>query len=589
MSTEAPAPTTTEAPPANAAAPGVVPTRPQPKTLAQPKRLISWRAFLPRVSDDEQSKKAERKARRKLEWDLIEESNFYMGRMLRVFERRDELSYRYKKYEQDWLISGRSLPKFTTVVMQPEALYFRVDTVGLPPNVNIENLKSDETRISLSLACGRNVWAEHDEHHPEKGFWFVVERTSGVRGIPIHVRLDEIWAMRSERHGGLALPFGIGENKKPIWRDMDDQPHMLVAGSPGTGKSNFLGVLISTLIRFNAPHRVKLALVDLKGSEFNFYAEVPHILMYKPIYPKEKEPPEVVDISDVEAAPEKVNLIGHGPENPEMRSAVITHASEVLPLLKSLYKEVARRNKLMAAAKVRNIGEYNWKSPRSKHLPHVVVVIDELAQMDNLMGGQDFAAFMKLLVALVQLSRSAGVHVIPCTQTPTKRYIPAALRNALPVHLAFSCSNATASTLIIGNGRAAGLSPKGRAILHWDGRLHELQSPLITTRQIDKIVAAAMRGEWDDVSLSTHDVTEEDIFKRALEEFEGKLPADDLWKAFKNSGRRIPRDELRGVINAHKGKQVIVGSAVYLVEPGFANRPPYLRSVQDSEEKEPPG
>lgn len=551
-------------------------------SMNRKQRHARWLAFLPHISDDAQARKEEQKRRRELYWQLVEESRFYMGRMLGVSERMDNLSYRYKKYEQDWLISGRRLIEFTHVVMTPEAIYFRVNTARLPPNVSVSALHDEDTLLNMSMACGRAVLCEYS---PEKGFWYIVERTSGVRGIPIHVRLDEMWSMRNERHDGLSVPWGIGENKKPVWVSLSDALSVLIGGAPGGGKSNLINVMLCSWIRFNAPHRLKLALVDLKGGlELGRYEPIPHLMFYKPLPLRDKtEPLEPVDDStDPDQEPTLVDNTGTT-RSPDMRPALVERREDVLPLLRAIYKEGKRRMRLLKAVGARDIGAYNWVVQRSRFLPHLIVVIDELAEL-RLLPQVEYEQVRKMLISVAQLFRAVGIHLVLATQTPTRQVISLEIRNAIPARIAFSCPNATASTLIIGNGRAVGLTPRGRAVLDYGGKLTELQTPLITTTQVDKIIAAALRGEWDDVTLQRHDVTDEELFRVALEEFDGQLPVEELWKHFRNRQRRIPRDEVRAIIRRYLGREVMVGSTVYQVVQNFGNRSHYLKVVEEKEQ-----
>lgn len=572
------------APPDAAAAPASppAPAMRDPKSMNRKERHKRWMAFLPRLSEDAQAKRAEQKRRRELYWQLVEESRFYMGRMLGVSERMDMLSYRYKKYEQDWLVSGRRLIEFSHVVMTPEAIYFRVNTSRLPPNVSVAALNDEDTLLNLSMSCGRAVLCEYS---PEKGFWYIVERTSGVRGIPIHVRLDEMWSMRNERHDGLSVPWGIGENKKPVWISLSDALSVLIGGAPGGGKSNLINVMLCSWIRFNAPHRLKLALIDMKGGlELGRYEPIPHLMFYKPLPLREKaEPLEPADDGS-DPPDQETTLVDNtgAARSPEMRPALVERREDVLPLLRAIYKEGKRRMRLLKAVGARDIGAYNWSVQRSRFLPHLIIVIDELAEL-RLLPQQDYEHVRKMLISIAQLFRAVGIHLVLATQTPTRQVISLEIRNAIPARIAFSCPNPTASTLIIGNGRAVGLSPRGRAVLDWAGKLTELQSPLITTTQVDKIIAAALRGEWDDVTLQRHDVTDEELFRVALEEFDGQLPADELWKHFRNRSRRIPREDVRAIIRKYLGKEVMVGSTVYRVEQNFGNRPHYLKVVEEKE------
>jgi len=351
---------------------------------------------------------------------------------------------------------------------------------------------------------------------------------------------------------------------------------MLVAGTPGSGKSNLLNVMLCSFIRFNSPHRLKIALIDMKGGmEFGPYSEIPHLLRYRPATWEGDEDERPVD--------ETESLILNDEQDEEgsdMQPALVERMRDVVPLLKSVYAEGRRRASILRKAGERNLGNFNWKHPK-RALPHIVLIIDELAEFRQL-PSKDYARTMKLLESIAQLFRAVGIHLVLATQTPTKEVIPLTIRNAIPGRVAYSCPNATASALIIGDGRAAGLSPAGRCVLDWNGRQVEMQSPLIPDRVIASVIEGAIRGEYEEYEIKRHDVTEEEIFKIALEEFAGGLPADYLYRWFANKQRHIPRSEVRDIIGRYLGQEVMVGSTVYRVEKGAGGKPPHLVTVEDS-------
>jgi len=522
----------------------------------------------------------EEQRREEMRSQLESEAWFYMERMLAVSKRMDYLCYRYKRSEKDMFNSGVSTIAFSDVVLQPEAIYLRVDTLRLPRNVSVNALKEEETLFNMSMACRHKVLAEHEEG---KGFWYIIERSSGTRGIPIHVRLDEMWSMRGPTHDGLAIPFGIGENKKPVWRSLSQMVSLLVAGAPGSGKSNMLNVALCTWIRFNAPHRLKLALVDMKGGmEFGPYAEVPHLMRYRPLPHKKDEPLEPPDDESAPAEQEASLIAGSDADQSDeddMLPALVERREDVLPLLRAIYKEGRRRIRLLRQAGERSVGNYNWKHPK-RSLPHLVVMIDELAEL-RMLTPAEYEKVMKLLTSIAQLFRAVGVHIVPATQTVVKQVISLSVRNAIPGRLAFGCPSVIASSLVIGNGAAAGLSPAGRAILDYNGKQTMLQTPLIPDRLVEKVIEGAIRGEYEEYELKRHDVTEADVFRVALEEFGGKLPPDELYRWFNNKGRHIPRQEVREIVTRYLGQEVPLGGSIYRVVQGKGGRPPYLETTEE--------
>lgn len=531
--------------------------------------------------------RAERQRREKLRAELIEESWHYIDRMIGVTARFSNLSYRYTKTERQIVHEFVSTIRFSHVVMMPEALYFRIDTSRLPRGVSLIPLQDEQTLYDLSMSCEHKVIVEGD---PERGLWFIIERSTGVRGIPFHVQLDEIWASRKASHDGLAIPFGVGENKRIIWSSFNQFQSLLVAGATGAGKSNILNVIICTLIRFNAPSRLKLVLIDLKGGvELANYESLPHLLRYKPL-DKKYDPEDEDDMTGDDNARAMQVLEEAGPliaedDKPkdEMQVAFVDSPKRVFPLLRSLYWEGRRRLALMRKAKCRDVGTYNWKHPK-RALPQIVVVFDELAELVQLKREEENKA-KTILGQIAGLFRAAGIHVVLATQRPDKTVITGIIKQNCPARLAFNCSDMHSSMLIIGTGRAVNLSPHGRAILDWN-RENELQTPFMPDKVIVDVVAQAMSGKYDDVDIKRHDVGEDEIFRIALEEFSGDLQGRELHNWFAARGRPIPRDEVYAAIKRYTGKEIMIRGVLYQVKPPQGTRPAQLIAVEDEKEAE---
>ena len=533
------------------------------------------------------SEAAERARRRKLQLELTTEAWKYIGRMIRVTARFSHLSHKYPKSEREEQGMKINTIGFTHVVMTPEALYFRVDTIHAPENVTISALADDDTLLSFGMACEKRVTCEYD---PEKGFWYIIERGTGTRGIPFHVRLDEIWATRRPSHDGLAIPFGIGANKKPIWYSPTQFSSLLVAGTTGSGKSNMINVAICTWIRFNSPKMLRLVLIDLKnGVELAAYESLPHLLRYKPLEAKydpegDSEDKAADSLDDIERADQVLAESGQliaddGKPVDGMRVAFVDAPKKVMPLLRAIYWEGWRRLALLRRAKCRDVGMYNWKHWRTA-LPSIIVVFDELAQLVSLPRGDEEKAKV-LFGQIAGLFRAAGIYVVPSTQRPDKTVITGIIKQNCPARLAFNCADMHSSMLIIGNGSATGLTPRGRAKLQWGGRIQEVQTPFMPDRVIESVIEQAMQGEYEDIELKRHDVTEDEIFRVGLEEFAGQLPLHDLHRHFRGQGRLIPRDEVSDILKKYSGKELMIAGVLYRVEPASGNRPAQLVVVEE--------
>lgn len=447
------------------------------------------------------------------------------------------ICYRYKKSEKDpWNGRVKEVKIRRPYVLREEAVYLEVDLRpgNCPPGIGVEDLSSDKAIANLSMVCGHKVLARYS---PESGFWYIVERQYGVRGIPGHVKMDELLASRPAQADGLSLPLGVGENKKPVWRSLGSMYSMLVAGTVGGGKSNFLSVLICSLLRYNRPSQLKLMLIDLKGGvEFNFFREVPHLLQLPKLTP-EGEPAEG------EKAP-----------------AIIEHRQHVAPALRWLVREGERRMELLKASKVKTIGQYNYRHNKSP-MTHIVLVIDEWA--DVKLEPKIGKAAEELLINIASRFRAVGIHVVLCTQVPNKDVVSIRIKNVLPARVAFACPDYHGSMLIIGNGRAAGLSPEGRAIFDWGRSQFELQTPYMPNSSVDAVVEQAVAGKFNEILVASHDVTDQEILEWALDENGGSLAERAIHTQFRTRGYTL--EAARAFVKGLDGDLVVIGASTYKV------------------------
>jgi hypothetical protein len=467
-----------------------------------------------------------------------------------------KICYFYRKSEKDFGERIKKVEIRKPYVLRDEAIYLHVDLRPgkSPRGVGVEELSDPRTLSNLAVACGHKVLCRYT---PEKGFWYVVEREHGVRGIPAHVQYDAILSARPASADGLALPIGMGENKRAIWKSLAQMQGMLIAGTTGGGKSNDLNVIICTLLRYNSKRRLRLLLVDLKGGvEFSYYAGIPHLLPI-PLPAKKKG-------------------------DPDRLAAIIEDRQDVVPAFEWLVEEGERRLAMLKADHSKHIGEYNYHH-RNDPMPHICFVVDEWAdvKLEPKLGKEA----EELLINIASRFRAVGIHPIVCTQTPNKDVVSIRVKNVLPARLAFACPSIHSSMLIIGNGRAAGLEPAGRAIFDWGQTQLEIQTPLINNATVDETVASAIRGQFDDVEVAAHDVTDQEIYVWAVNENNGELQSREVYGKFR----------LRGMSKAYAekfakdadGQTVIVGATAYKVVPGNRRQPRRLLPVADDPETPP--
>lgn len=531
----------------------------EPSTPAQAGGLLVWLSSLvgrlvPRVltKSERDELAAERRERERLKGHQVGLEAEAREYAVIIPDKLADLNicYRYRKTEKD---SGERVKKVAfrrPYILRDEAIYLHVDLRPgrAPRGVGVDELCDARTLSNLSIACGHKVLCKYA---PERGFWYIVERETGVRGIPAHVKYDEFLSGRPASADGLALPLGIGENKKPAWKSLADMQALLVAGTTGGGKSNFLNVLICTLLRYNKKSRLRLLLVDLKGGvEFSFYQDVPHLL--------------------------PIPLPG------DRQAAIIESRADVAPAFQWLVGEGERRLALLKGAHAKNIGEFNYHNPK-RSLAHIVVVVDEWAdvKLDPKLG----KVAEELLINIASRFRAAGIHLIICTQTPNKDVISIRVKNVLPARLAFACPNVHTSMLIVGNGRASHLEPQGRAIFDWGQTQVEVQTPLINNRTVDEAVAMAIKGSFEDVKLAPHDVTDQEIYEWALSENNGALDYRGVWGRFRNRG--LTQEYAKVFCKSAEGTTVVVGASAYKITTGDRRVGRRMLPISDDPEAAP--
>ena len=245
--------------------------------------------------------------------------------------------------------------------------------------------------------------------------------TSGLE-IPNAVRtnvglFESIKMMEEKNCKPMEIIFGKNISGELITADLTKFPHMLVAGTTGSGKSIFMHATILSLIMRNSPEKLKLMLVDPKKVEMSYYKEIPHLLC--------------PNISD----PQKAYYA-----------------------FKKLVIEMERRYNLFEASGVRDIGEFNdyAKANGIQPLPFICVFIDEYADLSE--ACKDIRT---PVVRIAQKARSAGIHFVIATQRPSVNVIDGVIKANVPVHVALMTGSATDSITIIGEGGAEQLLGNG--------------------------------------------------------------------------------------------------------------------------------
>jgi hypothetical protein len=440
--------------------------------------------------------------------------------------------YRYRKSERDPLEGRVQKVRFhRDFLVTEEAIYLPVDLSPgkRPRGVGIEHLCDDNVIRNLGGNIGRKVSYHYSE---EDGFVYIVYRQTGVGAIPTHVKYDDAIALRPPSASDLHIPIGMTTGKRMIWRSIGEMVSMLVAGTTGGGKSNFLRVLICTLVNQNSPRRLRIGLIDLKrGVEFAPFIRLPHVLHFR----------------------------GSAGDD---QTAMIDRRDEVIPFLQWMVAEGERRLDLIREQGVQNIGQYNSRKGRMRPLPYIVLIIDEWA--DIKLEPKIGSAAQELLINVASRFRAAGISVVCCTQYPQKEVVSMRLKAVMPAKLAMPMPNVHASVMVLNNDKAFGIGTKGRGVFQWGAEEHEVQIPFINSDTVMQIVERAMRGDHYKAELGgKHDVTPEEIFEWAINHNAGKLDWRSLFSQFR--GRGFTADNARQFPNEFADQVVVVGASPYRV------------------------
>lgn len=213
----------------------------------------------------------------------------------------------------------------------------------------------------------------------------------------------------------LAVSLGLDVSGSPVAADIKRMPHILMAGSTGSGKSTLIHAFLATLLFRCSPEELRLILVDTKRVELTEYNEIPHLL-----------------------------------------TPVITEAEKVLSALKWSMGEMERRYKLFQNAKVRDIDSYNELSG-FQALPYIIILVDELADMMQLAPVE----VEKAICRLAQMARATGIHLVLSTQRPSVDVLTGLIKANIPCRIAFNVTSQVDSRVIIDQTGAEKLLGRG--------------------------------------------------------------------------------------------------------------------------------
>ena len=258
-----------------------------------------------------------------------------------------------------------------------------------------------------------------------------------------NVYLSEILSSSEFSKKEIKLPIALGKSISgiPITGDLTSMPHLLIAGTTGSGKSVCINTIILSLLYKHSPDKCKFILIDPKMLELSTYEGIPHLLC-----------------------------------------PVITEAKKAASVLGWVVKEMENRYKLMTKEGVRNIDGYNTK--HSLSMPYIVVIVDEMSDL-MLVAGKEIENYIQ---KLSQMARAAGIHIIMATQRPSVDVITGTIKANFPTRISFQVSSKIDSRTILGEQGAEQLLGKGDMLfMSAANRIIRIHAPFVSETEIEKI------------------------------------------------------------------------------------------------------
>ena len=329
------------------------------------------------------------------------------------------------------------------------------------------------------------------------------------------------------------LPIALGKNISgiPIIGDLASMPHLLIAGTTGSGKSVCINTIILSLLYRLTPDKCKFILIDPKMLELSTYEGIPHLLC-----------------------------------------PVITEAKKAASVLGWVVKEMENRYRLMTKEGVRNIDGYNLK--HKFPMPYIVVVVDEMSDL-MLVAGKEIENYIQ---KLSQMARAAGIHIIMATQRPSVDVITGTIKANFPTRISFQVTSKIDSRTILGEQGAEQLLGKGDMLyMSSANKIVRIHAPFVSESEIEKInnfLRAQAEPDYIDEILNYVDEKEagenisnlsdkDSLYESALEiiRSEGKASTSFLQRklqiGYNRAARIIDMMEANGIVSKanHVGKR----------------------------------
>ncbi len=351
-----------------------------------------------------------------------------------------------------------------------------------------------------------------------------------------NVFLSEIISDSNFKKKDTKLPIALGKSISgmPITGDLSTMPHLLIAGTTGSGKSVCINTIILSLLYKHSPEKCKFILIDPKMLELSTYEGIPHLLC-----------------------------------------PVITEAKKAASVLGWVVKEMENRYKLMTKVGVRNIDGYNEKHKIS--MPYIVVIVDEMSDL-MLVAGKDIENYIQ---KLSQMARAAGIHIIMATQRPSVDVITGTIKANFPTRISFQVTSKIDSRTILGEQGAEQLLGKGDMLYMTSAnKMTRIHAPFVAEGEIEKInnfLRNQAEPDYVDEILNFSDEKEKDndsnnnenldeLYNTALEIVRSERKASTsflqrkLQIGYNRAARIVDQMEANGVVSPanHVGKREVL-------------------------------
>jgi len=351
-----------------------------------------------------------------------------------------------------------------------------------------------------------------------------------------NVYLSEIISSSNFSKKEIKLPIALGKSisGSPIIGDLNSMPHLLIAGTTGSGKSVCINTIILSLLYRHKPDKCKFILIDPKMLELSTYEGIPHLLC-----------------------------------------PVITEAKRAASVLGWVVKEMETRYRLMTRVGVKNIEGYNSKHKLA--MPYIVVIVDEMSDL-MLVAGKEIEGYIQ---KLSQMARAAGIHIIMATQRPSVDVITGTIKANFPTRISFQVTSKIDSRTILGEQGAEMLLGKGDMLyMSSANKIIRIHAPYVSENEIEKInnfLRSQAEPDYVDEILNFADEKEigstlsenenqDELYKTALDliRSEGKASTSFLQRklqiGYNRAARIIDMMEVNGIVSKanHVGKREVL-------------------------------